>query len=106
MTVQSWPWKSAHVACSGLRAKRVAIVRGRAYVWRLYWLNNRWTVHRVRVASVDDHRSAGRQATVAVRRRRSEAIEAGDADVARVGRCTDAELDRLELGADEDGVWP
>lgn len=106
MTSQAWPWKSAHVACSGLRAKRVALVRGRAYVWRLYWLNNRWTVHRVLVVSVDDHRTAGRQATVAVRRSRSEAISAGDADVARLARCTEAELERLEHGADDDGVSP
>lgn len=73
--VQLWPYRSVHVSCSGLRGRRVGIVCGLAYVWRLYAPVHgcsRWRLERTRIASVSDLRDVGDAIDVGFYRSRSE----------------------------------
>jgi hypothetical protein len=79
--VQLWAWQPMHIASSGLRSKRVGLVHGKAFVWRVFYeTGSRWRVVRTRVVSVDDHRSAGNDRLVAVPRSRTAALGAADED--------------------------
>lgn len=85
-TKQLWPLQPRHVGSSGLRARRVGLVHGKAYCWRIYAPGARgrtWTVERVRVRSVDDLREEDTAVDVATATTRTKAIAAieSDADV-------------------------
>lgn len=76
-----WPWENCHVESSGLRARRVGLVHGRAFCWRVFYESgSRWRLVRTRIVSIDDRCSAGNDRLVAVKRSRTAALEAADDD--------------------------
>lgn len=76
-----WPWTNVHVESSGLRARRVGLVHGRAFVWRVFFESgSRWRLVRTRILTIDDLRSAGNDRLVAVKRTRTAALDAADED--------------------------
>lgn len=87
IVVQLWPWKYVHVESSGLRARRVGVIDGFAYAWRIYFEGALWRVVRTPVVSVDLWSvSRGRDFLVGTRRTRSDAVGLAEEDVRMFGQ--------------------
>lgn len=87
VVVQLWPWKYVHVESSGLRARRVGVIDGFAYAWRIYFEGALWRVVRTPVVSVDLWSvSRGRDFLVGTRRTRSDAVGLAEEDVRMFGQ--------------------
>lgn len=84
-----WPIQRLHVTSSGLRAKQVALVGERAYVYRVFHRGSkgsRWLTTRTPVAGVNDHRADGDDVEVARTVTRSEAENAIPEDAKKLER--------------------